>query len=235
MSGIAYKVWHNTLLFYDADYEHRWVDAYGPNVRKYSLVDAYHPDSCTVTDVSAGVGTSAITGLASVQGGGWVFTSAANEDDGVQMQVKGEFAYFGGPYPAYFGVRFKLSDADQSDVFAGYAIQDTAILTDGCTDDIGFRVADGAAAVSFLLEKDSAETVHALGAISDDTYVTVELVYDGAQVTYYVDGVEAGSASAALPNFPDDEHMAPALAFLTGDAGADTMTVKWARWIQILE
>jgi len=231
MAGMAYKTLHNSLVFYDADYEHRWVDAYGPNVRKYDLVNAYHPDSATITAVNA----STITGLASVQGGGWVFTSGGAEDDGVQLQAKSECFYFGGPYPAYFGARFKVNDADESDAFLGFAIQDTAILADGCTDDIGFRIVDGAAALTFLLEKDSAETIKTVSTAVDDTYQTVEFLYDGEKVTYYLEGVELGSLSINLENFPDDEHLAPAVAYLTGDASANILTVKWARWIQILE
>lgn len=234
MAGMAYKTLHNSLVFYDADYEHRWVDAYGPNVRKYDLVNAYHPDSATVTAVSGGAGDSAITGLASSQGGGWVFTSDDAENDGIQMQAKGEAFFFGGPYPAYFGARFKVNDADESDAFLGFAIQDTTICA-GCTDDIGFRIVDGAASLTFVLEKDSAETIKAISTVVDDTYQTVEFLYDGAKVIYYLNGVEEGSLSINLENFPDDEHLAPAIAYLTGDASANILTVKWARWIQILE
>jgi hypothetical protein len=169
-----------------------------------------------------------------VQGGGWVFTSDSNENDGVQLQALSEGFYFGGPYPAYFGACFKVNDADESDAFLGFAIQDTTILA-GCTDDIGFRIVDGVAALTFLLEKDSAETIKTVSTVVDDTYQTVEFLYDGEKVTYYLEGVELGSLSINLENFPDDEHLAPAVAYLTGDASANILTVKWARWIQILE
>ena len=69
-----------------------------------------------------------------------------------------------------------------------------------------------------------------------DTYVDLEFYYDGVTtVSYYVDRVLIGTVETTVANMPDDEHLAPALAFLTGDASANTMTVLWARWIQIYE
>jgi hypothetical protein len=232
--SVLQKSYHNHQVFYDSVLTHRWYDVIGPNVRKFALVDHYHSTSCTVTDVSAGAGTSAITGVASALKGGWIFTSAANEDDGIQMQAQSEMNYLVGPFPFYFGARFQLSDADQSDAFLGIAISDTTILA-GCTDDAGFRVADGSASLTFLLEKNNAETIATLATLSDATYVTVEMVYDGAYLYYYLNDALVGSYSIDEANFPDDEHLAPSLAFLTGDAGVDTMTVQWARWFQIFE
>jgi hypothetical protein len=231
---VLQKVYHNSQVFYDSVLTHRWYDAIGPNVRKWFMVDNYNSDAVTETAVSAGGGDSAVTGLASSLGGGWVITSAANEDDGLQLQHKSEMNYLVGPFPFYFGARFMLSDADQTDAFLGIAIQDTTILA-GCTDNAGFRVADGSASLTFLLEKDNGETITTLATLVDATYVTVEMVYDGSYIYYYLNDALQGSYSIDETNFPDDEHLAPAIAFLTGDAGADSMTIQWARWIQILE
>jgi len=231
MAGVAYTTVHNSLVLYDAEFTHRWIDAFGPNVRKYFLVDAYHPDSCTVTAVNA----STITGLASSLGGGFVFTTAAADNDGVQMQALSEMFYFGGHYPCYFGARFMVTDADNIDVFLGLAIQDTTILA-ACSDDIGFRLVDNDASLSYLVENTNAETAVEIGEVADGTYVTVEFYYDGiTTVTFYLNDVAVGTVETTVANMPDDEHLAPALAVLTGAGGANAMTVKWARWIQVLE
>ena len=231
MAGIGYTTVHNSLVLYDAEFTHRWLDAFGPNVRKYFLVDSYHPDSCTITAVNA----STITGLASSQGGGFVFTTAAADNDGIQMQPLSECFYFGSHYPAYFGARFMVTTAANVDVFLGYAIQDTTILA-GVSDDIGFRMVDNDASLSYLVEINSLETAVEIGEVADATYVTVEMVYDGSTtITFYLNDVEVGAIETSVANLPDDEHLAPALAVLTGAGGANAMTVKWARWIQILE
>ena len=228
---VLQKTFHNSQVFYDSVLTHRWYDAIGPNVRKWSLVDTYPLDSSTVTAVNA----SAITGLASSLGGGWVFTTAAADNDGVQIQANSEMAYFGGPYPAYFGVRFRVATIDNHDCFFGCAITDTSILA-GCTDDIGFRMVDNDASISFITELNSAETTVELAELVANTAVTLEFYYDGVTtVTYYVNGVEAGSVETTIANMPDDEHLAPAIALLTGAGGASVMTVLWARFIQVLE
>ena len=221
----------NALVFYDSTYEHRWYDAVGANVRKWLLVDEYPLDSSTVT----AVGTSPITGLASGLGGGWLFTTGANNNDGPQIQANSEMAYFGGPYPAYFGVRLSVATIDNHDLFAGCAITDTTILA-ACSDDIGFRMVDNDASISFIVENTNAETTVELAELVAATPVTLEFTYDGVTtVTYYVNGVEAGSIETSVANMPDDEHLAPAIALLTGAGGASAMTVYWARFIQILE
>jgi len=235
MAGLSYKDFRGHIVFYDTELPHRWIDAYGPNVRKYELVGQYHPDSATVTAVSVGAGTSAITGLESTLGGGFVFTSAAAENDGVQMQALGEAFYFGVKCPAYFGCRVALNDATESDAFVGLAIQDTTILA-ACTDSIGFRKDDEDTAYVFTINHDSAATDADLGDVVADTYINLEFYYDGVTtVSYYVDDVLISSVETTAANMPDDEHLAPALAFLTGDASANTMTVLWARWIQIYD
>jgi hypothetical protein len=229
--SVLQKSVKNALVFYDSTYEHRWYDAVGANVRKWSLVDTYPLDSSTVTAVDA----STITGLASSLGGGWVFTTAGGDDDGVQIQANSEMAYFGGPYPAYFGVRFRAASIDNHDAFFGCAITDTTICA-GCTDNIGFRMVDDDASIFFIAENTNVETTVELAELVANTPVTLEFYYDGVStVTYYVNGVEAGSVETSIANMPDDEHLAPAIALLTGAGGATVMTVLWARFIQVLE
>ena len=230
--GYATKDLHNHLIYYDADEPQRWLDVIGPNVVKHVLNgDELHRDVYTIT----AVGTSTVLQADSSTGGQVVFTSDTAENDGVQIQLLGEAFYLSGVhYPCYFGARFKVNDADQVDAFVGLAVQDTTILV-GCQDDIGFRTVDESATLTFLLEKGGSETTVSIDTLVDDTYVVVELYYDGSTVTYYLDGVETGSVATSETNFPDDEHLSPALALLTGENAANTMTVDWVRWFQIQE
>jgi hypothetical protein len=228
---VLQKTLHNSLVFYDSVHTHRWYDAIGPQVRKWLFVDEYPLDSSTATAVNA----STITGLASSLGGGWVFTTAAAGNDAIQVQANSEMAYFGGPYPAYFGIRLSVATNDNHVLFAGCAITDTTICA-ACSDNIGFHMDDNDASIFFIAENTNVETTVELAELVAATPVTLEFYYDGVTtVTYYVNGVEAGSIETSIANMPDDEHLAPAIALLTGAGGATVMTVYWARFIQILE
>jgi hypothetical protein len=130
----------------------------------------------------------------------------------------------------YFGARFKISDATQSDFFIGLCDTDTDILG-GADDSIGFRKVDGSTAVSFVTEKGTSETT--LAAFTADTaYHVVEFYYDaiGLSLEVFVDGVSLGTV--ALTNLPDEEQRV-SIHFLAGEAVAKTMTVDWVNVIQI--
>jgi len=49
-------------------------------------------------------------------------------------------------------------------------------------------------------------------------------------VYFYIDGTLVNTHTA---NIPDDENLTLSLAFLTGEATANTCNVKWLRAIQI--
>jgi len=60
----------------------------------------------------------------------------------------------------------------------------------------------------------------------------LELYFDGtaSAVYFYIDGTLVNTHTA---NIPDDENLTLSLAFLTGEATANTCNVKWLRAIQI--
>ena len=58
-------------------------------------------------------------------------------------------------------------------------------------------------------------------------------IINGATATAYVNGSEVASVAATDDNFPDDEHLTPTFAILTGDNAAITLTLDWLRAIQI--
>ena len=120
---------------------------------------------------------------------------------------------------------------DQTDLFAGVAILDTALLG-GVSDGVYFESLDGAATVTGQLEKDSTETTtDTLGTLSDDSYMFMEYYWNGSNVEFFIDGTS--KATPATTNLPDDEAMLPSLEFLTGEAVANTLTIRQLRVIQI--
>lgn len=184
----------------------------------------------TSTLVEAGASESTIT-LADASGGAMVITTDANEDDGVNFQLKGEsFGFSSSQKATYFGIRMKASEATQSDFLVGLCITDTDLLG-AMTDGVYFRKADGSTATEFVTEKDSSETATAaVHTFAADTYVIYEFYFDGSSVEAFVDGARVAQHTLTIP---DDELLTPSMHFLAGATTAKTMTVDWVRAIQI--
>ncbi len=224
-------------VFYET-YKHRWLYAFGSTVDvvQFHLNTAYlpvddttgDPDGFTMTVVEAGAGNS----TAVLSDNTLLLTTAANENDGINLQVKGEAFDLASTNIVYFGINFQINDADQTDFIAGLCITDTTLLG-GMTDGIYFESLDASTDVNFVLEKDSTETTSAsaIHTLADATNVTLEFLFDGTNVDSWVNGTV--QTRLATTNLPDDEQLTPSIHFLTGEATANTMTVNWWRAIQI--
>jgi len=234
----------SALVARSVEYPHRLYDAWGENVTKYitqfqSLpADDSTTDptefSNTIVEIGGGNSTAVINDTA---GGALIITTAANENDGFSMQLGnpnlGRWADLSNPTVAYFGIKFQVNDADQTDFLAGICVTDTALLG-GMTDGLYFRSVDETGVLNFVLEKDSVESTTAVATLTDAADVTAEWYYDGSTVKAYINGTEQASVAATDTSFPDDELLRLSMEFLTGEAVANTCTVKWVRLIQIL-
>jgi hypothetical protein len=233
----------SALAVRDVEYPHRLYDAFGAGVSKYVQDFTSLPADDTTTDptefavtvVEVGGTSSAV--LSDVSGGALLFTCAGNENDGYSMQLgnanTGEWIDLSNPSVLYFGIQFQVNDADQTEVFFGGAVTDTALLG-GVTDAICFRTTDESAVLNFVLEQDSVETVTAVATLSDASDVTAEWYCDETNVTVYINGSQAAQVARTDANFPDDELMRFSMEVLSGEATANTCQVRWARMIQII-
>jgi hypothetical protein len=251
MGVVATKNVRNARVYYDnaaatVSGGNRWYDAIGPGVTKYLFDGSSLPADDSTTDptewvdtvVEIGAGTSSCV-LDDVAGGGLVITTAGNENDGWSMQLghanAGEWVDLSTSYAyTYFGVEFAINDVDNTDVFLGAAVTDTAILG-GVTDSIGFRSVDGSAVLNFLIEKDSVESTTAVDTLADDTYVYAEFLHDASAgyVYVYIDGSLVTSIADSDASFPDDELLRLSVEFLTGEAVANTCKISQMRLIHI--
>jgi hypothetical protein len=223
------------------EYPHRWYDVFGPNVVKYNLNTAAVPtDDSTgmpseFTNTLVGASTFAHTDVA---GGGVIMTAEALENDGVKLQLGdelggvGESVSFASRYPTYFGVKFQVNDADQTDVLFGFCITDTACL-DAVSDGMYFRSVDESTALYFVLEQNSLETATAVGTLADATDITAEFYYSGGSVYVYINSALAATLADSDVYFPNDELLRLTIEFLSGAAAANTCTIKWLRFMQI--
>ena len=236
MANIHSKHVLGNLVFYDTNGQ-RWIDAVGGGVSKFLFNTAFmaaddttgYLSGFTHTAVEAGAGTS----TAVLSDNTLLVTTAANEDDGVSLQVIGEaFKLDAATKRVYFGINFQASEATQSDFLVGLAITDTALLG-GVTDAVYFECVDGSTDINFVLEKNSTETTSAapVGTFADATDITLEFIFDGTSVDAWVNGTR--QTRLAVTNLPDDENLTPSVEFLTGAASAETMTINWMRAIQI--
>lgn len=221
------------LVWYDGQ---RWFDAVGATVAKFledfvqTSLTTDSPVQWTTTLVEAGADETTLT-MGTEAGGTLVIKTDENEDDGAQIQVKGESFKLTSGTQLYFGCRAKISDATQSDFFLGLSITNTAILG-GVTDSVGFRKVDGTTSVLAMLEKNSSETT-GTALTCDTSYHIYEFYFDGTSVNFWVDGTQL--TALAQTNLPDDEELTPSIAVLAGAAavGGKTLTVDWIRCIQL--
>ena len=231
----------NGNLIYIDESKHlkRVIDAFGPDVIKFDerflnsgLAAADAPVGWTITLVEAGAGESTITKPDGVDGG-LLFTTDANEDDGINAQLKGEsFKLNSSCQMAYFYAKLRADEATQIDWLVGLCITDTTLLG-GMTDGIYFEKLDGGTGVSAVTEKDSTETqtdsLHTFAANAD---VELEFYFDQDtdKVEFFINGASVATHSA---NICDDEDLTPSIQVLAGSAAARTLTLKHLRVIQI--
>lgn len=239
MANLHAKRLYGNLVYYDRSTQYRWLDAIGDGVHKfidhfvYTPFDgADSPAAYTTTLVEGGAGETTVALKDGADGGVLLITTDAAENDGANIQAKGEaFKFTGSNKQIYFGARFKISEATQSDYLLGLCITDTDLLG-GMTDGLYFRKVDGSTTMAFVLEKDSTETATNYGtAIAADTWYTLEFLWDGTNVDWWVNGVE--QTRPATTNLCNDEWLTPSIHVLTGAAAAITAEADWIRAIAV--
>jgi len=225
------------LAFHESSNRHSLVHAIGQDVYEYELTSdnlnatTVDPSGWTATVVEAGSGTSEFDAN-NTAGRVGTITAAANEDDGAQYQLLGENFELTSDQDIYAGVELQIDDVDQTDILFGICVTDTTLLG-GMTDGVYFESLDGAATISTVTEKDSTETQNdSAGTLVDATDIKLELYFDGSASTvyFYIGGSLVNTHTANIPN---DESLTLSLAFLTGEAVANTCNVKWLKAIQI--
>ena len=239
--AVEFKQVNNAMVFYDADYPHRWYDALGEGVTKYlqdflTLASDDTTGDATEWELTITEGAGATTHVVTDRAGGaLLITTGTNEHDGINMQlgaVAGENILLDGSYPLYFGARFALGDPDQSKFQIGVGVTDVETLG-AWADAIYFRNVDASLAVDFVVENTNSETVIGAGALAAAGYVTVEFLYDGEDVTGYWNGQDIGSVNKSSPDFPDDQEMRLTIEFETAEGNANTMTLEWIKFIHV--
>ena len=187
--------------------------------------DTYLASDWTITTTEDGTG-SATEALADGDGGLLLVTNAAGDNDHDFFQlVKEGYKYESGKQLA-FNIRFKTNDATQTDIVAGLQLTDTTPLD--VTDGIFFLKSDGAATISFIVEKDSTQSTLTLpNSLSDDTFMTLGFVYDPKDQKFHVFQNNVLAGTVVSTNAPDNEELALSFGIQNGAAAAKTLTVDY--------
>lgn len=178
----------------------------------------------TITTTEAGAG-SASEAIGNLDGGVLVVTNDAADDDADFFQLAKETWKFEAGKRLMFAMRFKVSDATQSDVVVGLQITDTTPLA--VSHGVYFLKADADTKFDFKVAKDSAETTsEEVATLVDDTYIILGFEYDGyGAVCPWVDGVRG--QPVAVTNLPDDEELTISFGIQNGEAVAKIMSVDY--------
>lgn len=181
---------------------------------------SYTASNWTVTETDAGATEALTNGF-----GGWLLlTNTAADNDAIVMQkVIKEYQLTVGKR-TFFEVRFKVSDATQSDILFGLVITDTTPLTH--TDGVVFRKDDGDTNIDFASVKNSAgESELAIGTLVSDTFIKLGFYYDGHDFHLYINGAKVTTIPDAI--IPDDELLHPTFLLQNGEGVAKTMTIDY--------
>lgn len=188
----------------------------------YEDFDYFVAANWTITETQAGA-TQALT---DGDGGLLLLTNTAADNDLISLQKVGESFRFATNKRLWYGCRFQVSDATQSDVLFGLVITDTTPLD--VTDGVFFMKDDGDANIDFYSEKNNTQTSElAIGTLVTATFVELQFYWDGvSKIWYAVDGVVKGFIEPST-NLPDDEDSTVTFAIQNGEAVAKTMTVDY--------
>ena len=187
--------------------------------------DTYLASDWTITTTEDGTG-SATEALTDGDGGILLVTNAAGDNDHDFFQlVKEGFKYESGKQLA-FNIRFKTNDATQSDIVAGLQLTDTSPLD--VTDGMFFLKSDGAATITFVVEKDSTQsTLDLPNSLADDTFMTLGFVYDPKDQKFHVFQNNVLAGTVVSTTAPDDEEMTLSFGIQIGAAAAKSLSVDY--------
>jgi len=238
---IGQRISGNLVYVDQGSHLKRVVGAFGADVLSYEFLPWVHnvqdedatgtdPEGFFTTVVEAGSGTSEMDQSNSI-GILAQLVTAANENDGISLQLVGPHFEFTSNQPlVYMGIEVDINDIDTSDILVGLCIEDTALLG-GVDDGVYIHSLDGATTSIGNTEKNGTPTASSsLGTLSDNTFHFLEFYFDGTSVYFYLDGAGEQINTA---NIPDDVVMMPSIEFLAGSAVASTCDIRQWRHFQI--
>ena len=226
------------LVFYDSEYQQRWIDAIGPKVIKFTEDFA---GDVALSAEGSWVTTQVIGGVSSYDVKGGAIRIWSDDSAGECAQIQKLHGFIAcTACPIYFGVRWKLAppcSATHQQILMGLHAEDTTALA-GPDTGIVFEIATAATGLDMVCYKTgTGVTMEALTTVATDTWYTDEFYWDGANaIDLYHDGAYIGTASAG--SISNTSAMCITLGRYTVGAAATAaagLAVDWVRAIQLLD
>lgn len=226
----------NSAVLVDSSLPWRWVDAFGPDVKKYI------PQAGVATASSELVGWTATetgtnTTVNSVSANSLLtLTTGATEFNGYSSQLLGSpFAAVSGN-PFYFGGKFTLSEATQSDFLFGLCGVDTTLTAASSAHAVAvsaggfcFNKIDASTSIYFSIYSAGTAIANiAVGTMDTDAH-TYECYFDGETVFVYFDEVLIGSTNTSIPT----SVATPSISVRNGASAAVILECGWMSFIQV--
>lgn len=197
-------------------------------VNDFLATSDYTAGDWTITALQ---GTNTIAVNTGAHGGTLDLVTGATENDGSGYNYKIEAFKPAIGKALEFEARFKINDVTQSDFIIGLQITDTTPFA--VSNGIYFQSDDGDALLDFHAVKATVDSATAgIATLVDATYIKVGFYYDGVgdTIQIFVDDVRVGAVNAAT-YLPTAEELCISLAFTTGEAVAQTLSLDYIRVI----
>lgn len=196
----------------------------------------FNTSDWTITTTEAGAG-SATEALTDAHGGVLLVTNDAADNDLDFFQKVGESFLPDSAKKQIGKIRFKISDATESEFYFGLMITDTDPLSstagDGVTDGIFFMKEDGTTNVNFYVQKNATtgqSTSSAVTTLASDTWTELAWAYDGKRyVTLWKDGAQLYSVdlTATVTDYLPDTELTVSFGLKNGEAVAKTLSIDY--------
>ena len=198
--------------------------------------DIYDAGDWTITTTEGGSG-AASEELSDIANGVLVITNDDANDDSDELTRPGETFYLQATNPFYAEMRFKLSDAEDSDFWFGLI---TGVTWFTEPDDYAvFHKDDGDNNLDFSCAKDGTATdVDTTIDLEDITWIRIGFHFDGAgTIRWFVftdsDEPQVCAAMGVITtNIPDDELLTIGFGIQNGEAVAKVLYVDYFKAVQ---
>lgn len=183
----------------------------------------YTSGDWTETATSVGAGTSA-SAISDAAGGVVTLTSAANENDGAFYESQGESWTITAGKKMWLKIRFKTSDATQSDIIFG--LHSTSTTPQTAANRFLFESVDGSAAIYFNSDDNTNdEDSDTVATLADATWIELAAYYDGkGNIELYADG---SKITTFTPTTIPTTELALGWGQLNGSASVETLDVDY--------